>query len=45
METDALVSLRLGAKKRIWGVLEGSVLYVLWWDPHHEVYPSKKRHT
>ena len=45
LEPDTLISLRVTATKRIWGVREGSVLHLLWWDPWHEVYPATQRHT
>lgn len=45
IETDTLISLRVGAKKRIWGVREGSMLHLLWWDPQHKVYPTTPRNT
>ena len=45
IEADTLISLRVTAKKRLWGVREGSVLHLLWWDPQHEVYPTKLRNT
>lgn len=45
IETDALISLRVTGEKRIWGIRQGSVLHLLWWDPEHEVYPTKRRHT
>lgn len=45
IETDTLISLRVTATKRIWGVREGSVLHLLWWDPGHDVYPATRRHT
>lgn len=38
-DTEDLVSLRLEGRARIWGVLQGSVLLILWWDPDHLVYP------
>lgn len=45
IRTDALVSLRVSGAKRIWGIRQGAVLHLLWWDPRHEVYPAKRRHT
>ncbi len=45
IDVDFLVSLSLGSVERIWGVLDGRVLQVLWWDPGHQVYPSKLKHT
>lgn len=31
--------------QRLYGFLEGNVFHVVWWDPLHEVYPSKLRNT
>ena len=44
-DVDVLMSLRLSGKKRIWGIRDGSVLKVLWWDPNHEICPSVKKRT
>lgn len=44
-DVDCLHSLRLGATQRIWGVFSDGCLNLLWWDPHHQVYPSQKKHT
>jgi hypothetical protein len=41
-DIDVLFSLRLTGRKRIWGILDGSVLKLLWYDPNHEIYPSMK---
>ena len=38
-DIEELFSLRLSNRKRIFGVREGSVLEVLWYDPDHEVCP------
>lgn len=40
-----LVSLRFTAKERLWGVKIGNTLKLIWWDPNHEVYPSRLKHT
>jgi hypothetical protein len=37
---DQVLSIRLNNLKRIWGVVDEGVLYVLWWDPEHQVYRS-----
>ncbi|MBK9166588.1 MAG: hypothetical protein IPM24_03890 [Bryobacterales bacterium] len=42
---EAVVSLRLSGRERIWGVMENGVLSLLWWDPEHEVCPTLKKHT
>lgn len=44
-EFDELFSLRLSSRERIFGILSGGVLKVLWYDPHHKVYPVEKRNT
>jgi hypothetical protein len=38
-DTDALFSLRLSGRERIWGILDNGIMLVLWWDPFHQVYP------
>jgi hypothetical protein len=38
-DTDTLVSIRIGQAERVWGILQAGVLLLLWWDPHHLVYP------
>lgn len=40
-----LYSLRLNGRYRVVGILRENVFFVLWLDPKHEVWPSKKRHT
>lgn len=42
---DHLTSLRMGGKERLWGFLRGGIFHALWWDPEHQVYPTKKKHT
>lgn len=37
--------LRIGGTGRLWGFLAGNVFHVVWWDPEHEVWPSKLRNT
>lgn len=44
-DIDELFSLRLSGKERVYGVRDQRVLKLLWWDPNHEIYPSKKKHT
>ncbi len=40
-----LVSIRRTSRARIWGFKSRGVLYLLWWDPCHSVYPVSKQHT
>lgn len=42
---DELHSIRLSGVGRLYGVLREGVFYVVWWDRHHAVYPSKKKRT
>jgi len=44
-DIDDLVSLRLTGKERVWGIRHQHILKLLWWDPDHQVCPSKKKHT
>lgn len=45
-DVDTLVSVRIGARPRIWCIPRPpDVLALLWWDPQHQVCPSKKKHT
>ncbi|HSX38101.1 MAG TPA: hypothetical protein VLE95_04640 [Chlamydiales bacterium] len=44
-DLDQLFSLRITGRKRLWGIKEGNVLWLLWWDPEHTVCPSLKKHT
>lgn len=44
-DVEELFSLRLGSKKRIWGIRNGRVLNILWWDPNHTVCKSFKKYT
>ena len=44
LDPDRLVSLRLASAKRIWAIRQESVLSLLWWDPHHLVWPRGPRH-
>ena len=38
---DEVVSLRLSGAERVFGYLDNGVLVLLWWDPNHQVCPTK----
>lgn len=38
-EVGELFSLRLDARKRLWGIRDGHVLKLLWYDANHQVCP------
>ena len=44
-DTEELVSLRLAGRERVWGLRQGAVMLILWWDPEHAVCPSLLRNT
>lgn len=44
-DAGELYRLRLSGKQRIWGILDGYIFKILWWDPGHTVCPSEKKHT
>lgn len=44
-DIESLVSLRLTGPKRIWGIRDRNILKIIWWDPKHQVCPSKRKHT
>lgn len=45
-DVDDVISLRVSGEERIWGIRDGgSSLKLLWWDPNHQICPSKKKHT
>ena len=37
-----LYSLRLEGKRRLFGVVQGHVFKLLWYDPRHEICPSRR---
>jgi len=44
-DINELFSLRVMGAKRVWCIQERNIMKILWWDPKHEVCPSKKKHT
>lgn len=44
-DLEELFSLRISGLHRVWGILDNHVLRIMWWDPNHEVCPSKLRNT
>lgn len=43
--SDSIFSFSLQNKLRVVGIRENEHFHVLWYDPGHEVCPSKKKHT
>jgi hypothetical protein len=44
-DVDQVYSLRCTGRRRIFGIREGGVLRILWWDPEHQVCPAPLKHT
>lgn len=44
-DIDDLFSIGLCGKERVFGIRDGDVFNILWWDPNHTVCPSIKKHT
>jgi len=44
-DIEELVSLRLNSTERVFGIRDGSVLKIIWWDPDHGICQSEKAHT
>jgi len=44
-DINSLFSLRLSGRERIYGILEGPILKLLWFDPEHTVWPVEKKNT
>ncbi|MGC9984096.1 MAG: hypothetical protein ABSF35_10725 [Polyangia bacterium] len=42
---ESLISLRIAGRERVWGIRDGNVVYILWWDKNHAVCPSEKNNT
>jgi hypothetical protein len=40
-DQDEMFRFRQGATARLWGFEIDGVFYVIWWDPHHRVYPAE----
>lgn len=39
---DTLFRFRLSGRKRLWGVRDGAIFHLLWYDEEHRVYPVDK---
>lgn len=44
-DETAIHTLRVTGRFRVLGILREHIFYVLWIDPDHEIWPSKKKHT
>lgn len=44
-DIDELWRVRFTGMQRVWGIPHLDEFRVLWWDPEHEVCPSRLKHT
>lgn len=44
-DRDVIHRLRITGERRLFGFVEDNRFYVLWWDPHYRIVPSRKKHT
>lgn len=44
-DIDQLWRFRFDGEQRIWGIKQGHLFRVIWWDPEHKVCPAPKKHT
>ena len=44
-DDESLWSFRSDGRPRIWAIRRGDYAFILWWDPKHEICPSRKKHT
>ena len=44
-DVDVLYSFHITGACRLWCMKHENLMSILWWDEHHEVYPTPKRHT
>lgn len=42
---DSIARFRLSGRKRLYGFLIDNQFHIVWWDPEHQIWPSKKKHT
>lgn len=42
---DEIFSLSLDNKEQLWEILDAGIFRIIWYDPKHEICPSKKKHT
>lgn len=41
-ESERMASLHVSGKHRVWGLRHDPEFAVIWWDPEHEIWPTKR---
>jgi len=44
-QEDELWTLHLGSTERVWGIRRAGAFYIIFYDPHHQIKLSVKKHT
>lgn len=39
---DRIHSLKISGKRRLWGIMNEHEFSIIWWDPEHEVWPTRR---
>ena len=43
IDVDGLFQISLGSKRRVFGLKEGRLFYLIWYDPDHKFWPTKAK--
>ncbi|AEA28953.1 hypothetical protein Psed_6885 (plasmid) [Pseudonocardia dioxanivorans CB1190] len=44
-DEDRISRIRVSGTGRLYGFRRDERFYALWWDPHHQIWPSRLRNT
>ncbi len=45
-DENSLASFHINGQQRLWAIRRSkNQFYLLWWDPDHEICPSRRKHT
>jgi hypothetical protein len=44
-DEDSVAVLRCSGEVRLYGFMRDHIFHILWWDPKHEIWPSKLKNT
>jgi hypothetical protein len=44
-DVDNIYEFHLDGLTRFWGLRRGYVCHLVWWDPNHQLWPSKLKNT
>ncbi len=44
-DLDGISRLQITGRQRLYGIRNRNEFSILWWDPEHQIWPSRKRNT